>query len=117
MKKLLLLSLLLLSVMNVVADDKQKLDATKISEITFNGDDVIILFNDGTSKTYDMGATEPVTIDFSNMAGMNERLQLTQALGLEGKQVYDLKGRKAGKSAAALKKGVYVIEGKKIIIK
>jgi len=31
--------------------------------------------------------------------------------------VYDLKGNKVGKSAAALKKGVYVIKGKKVIIK
>ena len=48
---------------------------------------------------------------------MNERLQMTQALGLEGKQVYDLEGRKVSKSAASLKKGVYVIKGRKVIIK
>lgn len=118
MKKLLLLTMLLLSGINMMADNKQKLDAATISEITFNGDDVIIKFTDGTSKTYDMGDTEaPITIDFSNVLGMDERLQITQALGLEGQQVYDLKGRKAGKSAAALKKGVYVIKGKKVIIK
>lgn len=118
MKKLLLLCMLLMSGMNMMADDGQKLDAAKISEISFNGDDVIILFTDGTSQTFDMGDTEnPITIDFSNVLGMAERLQMTQALGLEGKQVYDLKGNKVGKSAAALKKGVYVIKGKKVIIK
>ena len=118
MKKVLLLMMLLMSGMNMMADDGQKLDAAKISEISFNGDDVIILFTDGTSQTFDMGDTEkPITIDFSNVLGMAERLQMTQALGLEGKQVYDLKGNKVGKSAAALKKGVYVIKGKKVIIR
>ena len=118
MKKVLLLMMLLMSGMNMMADDGQKLDAAKISEITFNGDDVIILFTNGTTQTFDMGSTEePITIDFSNVLGMNERLQMTQALGLEGKQVYDLKGNKVGKSAAALKKGVYVIKGRKVIIK
>ena len=103
--------MLLMSGMNMMADDGQKLDAAKISEISFNGDDVIILFTDGTSQTFDMGDTEkPITIDFSNVLGMAERLQMTQALGLEGKQVYDLKGNKVGK-------GVYVIKGKKVIIK
>lgn len=115
MKKLLLLCMLLMPAMNMMADDEQKIDAARITRITFDGDDVIFTFNDGTSKKFDMGAS--VTVDFSNMASMNERLQMTQALGLEGKQVYDLKGRKVGKSAATLKKGVYVIEGKKIIIK
>ena len=118
MKKVLLLMMLLMSGMNMMADDGQKLDAAKISEISFNGDDVIILFTDGTSQTFEMGDTEKtITIDFSNVLGMAERLQMTQALGLEGKQVYDLKGNKVGKSAAALKKGVYVIKGKKVIIK
>lgn len=118
MKKLLLLCMLLMSGMNMMADDKQKLDATTISEITFNGDDVIILFTNGTTQTFDMGSTEEaITIDFSNVLGMNERLQMTQALGLEGKQVYDLEGRKVSKSAASLKKGVYVIKGRKVIIK
>lgn len=118
MKKLLLLCMLLMSGMNMMADDKQKLDATTISEITFDGDNVIILFTNGKTQTFDMGATEePITIDFSNVLGMDERLKVTQALGLEGQQVYDLKGRKAGKSAAALKKGIYVIKGKKVIIK
>jgi len=118
MKKLLLLCMLLMSGMNMMADDKQKLDAATISEITFDGDNVIILFTNGKTQTFDMGATEePITIDFSNVLGMDERLKMTQALGLEGQQVYDLKGRKAGKSAAALKKGIYVIKGKKVIIK
>ena len=118
MKKILLLMMLLMSGMNMIADDVQKLDAAKISEISFNGDNVIILFTDGTSQTFDMGTTEtPLTIDFSNVLGMAERLQMTQALGLEGKQVYDLKGRMVSKSAATLKKGVYVIKGKKVIIK
>ncbi|MCR4582649.1 MAG: hypothetical protein K5764_03740 [Prevotella sp.] len=117
MKKFFILTMLLMTVMNVTADDKQKLDAAKISEITFDGDDVTIVYTDGTTKTAMMNEMEAVTIDFSNVTGMDERLQITRQLGLEGKQVYDLQGRKAGKSAAGLQKGIYVIDGKKVMVK
>ena len=91
-----------------------RLGITAFMQITFNGDNVTIKYNDGTSATFDM---ETVTIDFSKVTSIGERIEMTKKMGLEGKQVYDLKGRKAGKSAAALKKGIYVIDGKKVIIK
>lgn len=119
MKKLLLVFVLVLTVVSVGAQTKtrgnvQGIDAAKVSTITFSGDNVTINFTDGTSSTFDM---ETVTIDFSNVTSTGKRIEITKKMGLEGKQVYDLKGRKAGKSAAALKKGVYIIDGKKVIIK
>jgi len=115
MKKILLLCMLLMSGMNMLADDVQKLDAAKITRITFDGDIVIFTFSDGTTST--VADMSTVTIDFSNVTSIGDRLQMTKELGLEGKQVYDLKGRLLGKSAAALKKGVYVIDGKKVTVK
>lgn len=114
MRKFLLLSLLFMSAATMMADDIQKLDAAKVTRITFNGDNVIISFTDGTSSTYDM---EAVTIDFSNVTSIGERIEMSKKMGLEGKQVYDLKGRRAGKSVANLKKGIYIVDGKKVIIK
>lgn len=119
MKKTLFIFILLLTAIGVNAQSKtrggdNKIDASTVSQITFNGDNVTIKYNDGTSATFDM---ETVTIDFSKVTSIGERIEMTKKMGLEGKQVYDLKGRKAGKSAAALKKGIYVIDGKKVIIK
>lgn len=115
MKKILLMMMLLMSGMNMMADNVQKLDAAKITRITFDGDNVIFTFSDGTTSTVTDMAT--VTVDFSNVTNIEDRLQMTKKLGLEGKQVYDLNGRKFGKSAATLNKGVYVIDKKKVIIK
>lgn len=101
--------------MAVTVSAQQKIDASKIAQITFNGDNVTILYNDGTaSESFDM---EEITLDFTVLTSIEERLQLSKKMGLEGKQVYDLKGRRHGKSAATLKKGIYVIGGKKVIIK
>lgn len=113
MKKSIITIVLLLMAVTVSA--QQKIDAAKIAQITFNGDDVTIVYNDGTtSQTFDM---EEVTLDFTVLTSISERLQLTREKGLEGKQVYDLKGRRLGKSAAALRKGIYVIDGRKVIVK
>ena len=115
MKKTLLVFLVFLSGMNVMADDVQKLDAATITRISFSGDNVILTFSDGTTSTVTDMST--VTIDFSNVTSIDDRVKLTQQLGLEGKPVYDLSGRLVGKSAATLKKGVYVIDGKKVTVK
>lgn len=106
---------LVLMLMAVTVSAQQKIDASKIAQMTFSGDNVTIVYNDGTaSETFDM---EQITLDFTVLTSIEQRLQLTKEKGLEGKQVYDLKGRKLGKSAAALKKGIYVIDGKKVVIK
>ena len=115
MKKYLLLTILLLSGMAMMADDVEKLDASKITRISFDGDIVILTYRDGTTST--VTDVETIVIDFSIATSIGERLRITQEMGLEGKQVYDLKGHRLGNSAATLKKGVYVIDGKKVIVK
>lgn len=115
MKKTLLVFLVFLSGMSVMADDVQKLDAATITRISFSGDNVILTFSDGTTSTVTDMST--VTIDFSNVTSIDDRVKLTQQLGLEGKPVYDLSGRLVSKSAATLKNGVYVIDGKKVTVK
>lgn len=103
------------SAASMMADGEQKIDASKVSKITFKGDDVIITFNDGTStKTLDMSV---VTLDFTNATSIEDRLRLSEESGLEGKPVYDLSGKQIGKSVAELKAGVYIIDKKKVVIK
>lgn len=115
MKKLLFISCLMLSGMNAMADDVNKVDASKVSSITFNGDKVIINYNDGTSaKTFDMAE---VVLDFSSVTSIEERIAIAEKEGLEGKDVFNLSGQRVGNSVGALSKGIYIINGKKVIIK
>ena len=75
MKKTLFIFILLLTAIGVNAQSKtrggdNKIDASTVSQITFNGDNVTIKYNDGTSATFDM---ETVTIDFSKVTSIGER--------------------------------------------
>lgn len=114
MKKLFLLGMLCLSVA-AMADDVQKIDVSKVSKITFEGDNVVITYNNGTAATTADMAT--VVLDFSSATGIEERVVLLEKEGLEGKAVYNLNGQQVGNSAARLAKGVYIINGKKVIVK
>lgn len=114
MKKILLFACVACLSLGATADDKQKIDGTTVKQITFSGDNVVVNYNDGTSKTYDMA---DITIDLSSATSIEERLAQTTKAGIEGKRVYNLQGQLVGNSAARLQKGVYVIDGKKVIIK
>ena len=98
-----------------MADDVQKIDVSKVSKITFEGDNVVITYNNGTVTTTADMAT--VVLDFSSATGIEERVVLLEKEGLEGKAVYNLNGQQVGNSAARLAKGVYIINGKKVIVK
>ena len=98
-----------------MADDVQKIDVSKVSKITFEGDNVVITYNNGTATTTADMAT--VVLDFSSATGIEERVVLLGKEGLEGKAVYNLNGQQVGNSAARLAKGVYIINGKKVIVK
>lgn len=98
-----------------MADDVQKIDVSKVSKITFEGDNVVITYNNGTATTTADMAT--VVLDFSSATGIEERVVLLEKEGLEGKVVYNLNGQQVGNSAVRLAKGVYIINGKKVIVK
>lgn len=111
MKKLFLMTMAFCMSLTVMADD---IDAKSLKKITFEGDQVVLHYKDGTTTNADMAE---VTIDFSTVTGIEERMAMTEKAGIEGKTVYNLAGQKVGNSAARLAKGVYIIDGKKVIIK
>lgn len=113
-KKLLFLGCFLVASMNIMADDVKTIDAAKVSKITFSGDNVTIKYKDGTPDlTVDM---ETVTLDFSNVTAI-ERVAIAKKKGLEGKAIYNMKGQLVGNSVANLSQGIYIINGKKVVIK
>ena len=83
-----------------------------VSEITFDGDNVVLQYADNTSDQADMSL---VTLSFTyQTTGISQIEGIKQAL--QGK-VYNLQGQYVGKSPKGLSKGVYIINGKKVIIK
>ena len=83
-----------------------------VSEITFDGDNVVLQYADNTSDQADMSL---VTLSFTyQTTGISQIEDIKKAL--QGK-VYNLQGQCVGKSPKGLSKGVYIINGKKVIIK
>ena len=83
-----------------------------ISEITFDGDNVVLHYADNSSDQADMSI---VTLSFSyTTTGISQVEGIKKAL--QGK-VYNLQGQCVGSSLQGLSKGVYIINGKKVIIK
>lgn len=117
MKKILWTGSLLLLCMAVYADGGQTttIDGTKIQKITFDGDKMTVKYNDGaTDAIFDMAE---VIISFEGATSIEERITIARQAGLEGKGIYTLQGVYVGKSMAGLQPGLYVIDGKKILIK
>lgn len=120
MKRLFLMGSMFCMALAVTADDVTKIDASKVQRITFNGDQVTVTYNDGTpDATLDMGA---VVLDFSIATSVEQRAAIVKKAGLQGKKVYDVKGREVVNGErlmvqGSLKAGIYIIDGKKVTIK
>ena len=95
------------------ADNKQtvKIDGNVIdkvvTEITFEGDDVVLNYADNTSETKDMSLVT-LSFSYSTTTGISQVEGIKQAL--QGK-VYNLQGQCVGSSLQGLSKGVYIING------
>lgn len=113
MKQLFLMTMAFCLSLGAMADG-DKIDVSTLSKITFEGDQVVLHYKNGTTSMVDMAT---VTIDFSSVTSVEDRLAITEKAGIEGKNVYNLKGQLVGTSAARLEKGIYIIEGKKIVIR
>jgi hypothetical protein len=92
--------------------DGQVIDKT-VTEITFDGDNVVLQYSDNTSDNRDMSLVT-LSFSYSTTTGISQVGGIKQAL--QGK-VYNLQGQCVGSSLQGLSKGVYIINGKKVIIK
>lgn len=114
MKKILMMCGIMLASLTAMADGGQTINVSKVSKITFSGDNVIVHYNDGTADdTFDMSA---IVLDFSDATPV-ERVAAAEKFGLAGKGVYNLQGQRVGDSIQNLSKGVYVVDGMTIVIK
>ena len=108
----------LLSV-NAFAENKQPVTidgqavGKTVKEITFDGDNVILSYSDNTSDTKDMSLVS-LAFTYDGTTGIDQ--VETSEKALQGK-VFNLNGQYVGTSTEGLAKGVYIVNGKKVIIK
>ena len=91
----------------------EKVIEKTISEITFDGDNVVLHYADNSSDQADMSLVT-LSFSYSTTTGISQVEGIKKAL--QGK-VYNLQGQCVGSSLQGLSKGVYIINGKKVIIK
>lgn len=85
-----------------------------VTELTFSGDNVTMTFSDGT-QTEDMSlVTIDLTYNDDTTTGVHEfGGKKTQ----DNLRVYNLNGQYVGNSLEGLAKGVYLVNGKKVVKK
>ena len=118
-KKILFLMCAILASLAMHADDvvtqevviDNQTIAKKVSQITFEGDNVVLSFTDNTHQTADM---ESVVINFDYRTDGVDRIT---APAVKGQKVFNLKGQQMKNKAEMQPKGIYVVDGKKVIIK
>lgn len=104
---------------NAFAENKQTVTidgqavGKTVTEITFNGDNVILSYSDNTSDTKDMSLVS-LAFTYDGTTGIDQVETTKKAL--LGK-VFNLNGQYVGTSTDDLAKGVYIVNGKKVIIK
>lgn len=76
-----------------------------VQTITFEGDNVSLLYSDGTSETADM---EAVAISFEYEA--TSITVSSVAENGEAKKIYDINGRQVRSTLDALPQGVYIVK-------
>lgn len=107
----------LVMTLSAMADTKQtvKIDGATVEKtvtrMTFNGDNVVLTFSDNSTQTEDM---QLVTIEFFySGTGITD----TKADEAQDKRVFNLNGQYMGRGMEGRAKGVYVVEGKKVVVK
>ena len=84
-----------------------------VTSISFDGDDVVLTLEDNTTITAPMDGVA-VSLDYR---GVTDGIGRTAAAGPRAAGVYTISGQYAGDSAEGLPKGVYIVGGKKVIVK
>ena len=120
-RKLCLLAFVAMLAVSAWGDNKQTVtvNGTKQSQavkrITFNGDEISLVFADNTQKTVDMTA---VKIDFvydnveNSVFYQMETPKLKEQTG-----VYNLNGQSVSGTREKLPKGIYIVDGRKGVVK
>ena len=113
MKKLLLICGLFLLAMTAMAveTEPERIDVQELAKITFEGDNMILHFKDGSKADLEKDL-ETVVINFSSGTAIES---VRQVKSMKNMGVYNLQGQYVGRGVEGLKKGLYIVNGKKVI--
>lgn len=82
--------------------------------LTFEGDNVIITFEDGTSRKADMSLVS-IDLTYDGTSGPSAITEVKTG-GEAATRVYTISGQYVGTSTEGLARGLYIVGGKKIVI-
>ena len=85
-----------------------------ITELTFNGDQVTMKFEDGSTRIEDMSLVSIALTYSETSTGITEIETDDQSTV---KRVYTISGQYVGTSTEGLPQGIYIVNGKKTIVK
>lgn len=126
MKKLLTLAIVLTLGLSAFADDfnlyydsaegkNNKIETVaNLQKLTFENGNLVITFKDGTSTSL---PTEGMTRLFFNTEAAVGIDNVKEETASKKGEVYDLTGRKLNIDINELPKGIYIIDGQKVLIK
>lgn len=83
-------------------------------KITFFGEKAMITYADGSKQTENMGLIQ-LSFTYSTNGGIKKIETADQKL--VDTQVYNLNGQYVGTTLNGLSKGVYIVNGKKVVVK
>lgn len=82
-------------------------------KLTFDGNNITITFEDGSAETADMST---VSIDLT-YGGNASGISSVTATSNDNGKVYSISGQYVGNTTEGLPKGLYIMNGKKMVIK
>ena len=83
-------------------------------KITFSGEKAMIVYADGSKQTENMGLIQ-LSFTYSTNGGIKKIETADQKL--VDNRVYNLNGQYVGTTLNGLSKGVYIVNGKKVVVK
>ena len=83
-------------------------------KITFSGEKAMIIYADGSKQTENMGLIQ-LSFTYSTNGGI-KKIETT-GQKLVDTRVYNLNGQYVGTTLNGLSKGVYIVNGKKVVVK
>ena len=127
MKKLLSLATALMLGVSAMAEDytlyydaadgttnKSMAAVTQLRKLTFENGNVVLTYKDGTTSSTAIADINRLFFATPEAVGIDEVKEETLSNAFKG--IYDLTGRKLSVSKDNLPKGIYIVDGKKIIV-
>ena len=119
-RKLCLLAFVAMLAVAAWGDNKQTvtvngtMQSQAVKRITFNGDEIVLVFADNTQQTVEMTA---VKIDFVYDNVENSVFYQMETQKKEQTGIYNLNGQSVGGTREKLPKGIYIVDGRKEVVK